>query len=277
MATKTADLRSLSGAHFGESGQAAGEVLARSVIPLAIYNNHRRPEHISTGILLRVDGRHFLATAGHAVVQTREQHLWAGFPEIKLQRVPALVREASRTNVLEVDALDIGLMPLPEKQLGEFTRGEFIDMDSLNVNELPDPRRDRAPDYLVYGYSAARSQIKVDPKEKVLHQISFHLRTYASPPATYRAEKLDPRRHLLLTHDPTDVIVGGQLRTTPKLHGVSGGAVVHCPPQGPPALVAMVIEHRKRRVIVATRIGYVIAFARHMITASSLFPTADGT
>ena len=53
-------LASLSGAAFADSGQAAGDILARSVIPLAVYNKYRRPEHVATGILLRVDGRHFV-------------------------------------------------------------------------------------------------------------------------------------------------------------------------------------------------------------------------
>ena len=96
MTTRTADFRSLSGAIFADSGQAAGELLSRSVITLSIYNDRRRPEYVATAILLRIDGRHLLATAGHAVVQTREQHLWTGFPGMKLQRIPALVRQASR-------------------------------------------------------------------------------------------------------------------------------------------------------------------------------------
>src|SRR5438094_7415863 len=96
-----ADLSSLSGAFFASSGTAASATLARSVITLAIYNERRRPEHRATGILLPIDGRHFLATAGHAVIQTRDRHVWAGFPGIKLQRVPALVRQASRVNHLQ--------------------------------------------------------------------------------------------------------------------------------------------------------------------------------
>lgn len=216
----------LSGAVFANSGSAAGEILARSVIPLSIYNGQRRPQHVATGILLRVDGYHFLVTAGHAVVQTREQHLFAGFEGIKLQRVPALPRQASRVNVLEVDDLDIGLLPLPASGLGEFTRGTFLELDSLNVNEFPDPRRERAPDYLVYGYSAARSQVRVDHKAKILHQTSFHLRTYASPMSSYIQHKLDPRRHLLLNHNPQDVLIDGQLRTMAQMKGVSGGAVI---------------------------------------------------
>jgi hypothetical protein len=263
----TADFDSVSGAVFADSGTAAGEVLARSVIPLSVYNANRRPEHVATGILLLVDGHHFLITAGHAVFQTRDQHLFAGFAGIKLQPVPALARQASRVNVLEVDDLDIGLMPLPTSKLGEFSRGAFLDEKSLNADEFPDPRRERAPDYLVYGYSAGRSQVKVDHRDKILHQISFHLRTYASPMSSYAEQKLNPRRHLLLNHDPKDVLIGGQLRTMPQMKGVSGGAVVHCPPNGKAALVAIVIEHHRRpRAIVSTRIGHVIAFARYMIS-----------
>jgi hypothetical protein len=200
--TMTADLRSLSGAIFADRGRAAGEILSRSVITLSICNERRRPEHIATGILLRIDGRHFLATAGHAVIQTRDQHLWAGFAGIKLQRVPALVRQASRINILQVDDLDIGLLPLPESQLGEFARADFIDLDSLDLNHLPDCQEERQPDYVVYGYSAGRSQVRVDHKAKILHQTSFHLRTYASPRAAYAREQLNPQQHLLLNHDP---------------------------------------------------------------------------
>ena len=89
-----------------------------------------------------------------------------------------------------------------------------------------------------------------------------------SPQAAYATERLNPQQHLLLNHDPKDVVMGGQLRTMRQMHGVSGGAVVHCPPHGPPALVAIVIEHRKSRVVVATRISYVVAFAEHMIATS---------
>jgi hypothetical protein len=269
MATRTADFSALSGAVLADSGKAAGEILARSVIPLSVYNRRQRPEHVATGTLLRVDGRHFLVTAGHAVVQTREQHLFAGFEGIKLQRVPALVRQASRVNVLQVDDLDIRLMPLPASKLGEFVRGEFLDVNSLNADHLPDLRRKRAPDYLVYGYSAGRSQLSVDHKARVLHQLSFHLRTYASPMDSYSKQKLDPRRHLVLNHDPKDVLIGGQLQTMPQMKGVSGGAVIHCPPDRKPALVAIVIEHHKdRRTIVSTRVSHVIEFARHMILNS---------
>lgn len=118
----TSPFDGLSGAVFADSGKAAGEILARSVIPLSVYNANRRPEHVANGILLQVDGYRFLVTAGHAVVQTREQHLYAGFPGIKLQRIPPVARQASRVNVLQVDDLDIGLMPFPASKIGEFSR-----------------------------------------------------------------------------------------------------------------------------------------------------------
>jgi hypothetical protein len=252
-----------------DGGLADVEVLSRSVLPLSIYDEHRRPVPQATGILLRVDGCHFLVTAGHAVIRTRERHLYAGFPDIALQRVPALVRQASRIDFLVEDDLDIGLLPLPSSKLGKFSSGTFLDMDSLYVSGPPDPWGDKSPDFLVYGFPVAASQVKIDRAAKFIRQTSFNLRTYASPASEYAKQRMTPQRHLLLNHDPKDVLVEGQLRTMPNMVGVSGGAVIYCPRNRRPALIAMVIEHhRTSRVIVATRIGHIIAFARHMIAAS---------
>ena len=123
----------MSGEAFADSGMRAGEALACFVIPLSVHNHHHRPEHVATGILMRIDGYHFIATAGHATVQTRTQHLFAGFDGMKLQRLPALVRQASRVDVLEVDDLDIGLMPWPPSNMSEFAGRESLEMNSLRL------------------------------------------------------------------------------------------------------------------------------------------------
>jgi hypothetical protein len=269
--TKTADWQSLLGLDPATNARAIGDALARSIVALSIYNEYRRPQRIATGILLRVDGHHFLATAGHAVLATLKHHLWAGFDGLKLQRVPALFRQASRIDVDKVDDLDIGLLPLPGSQLGEFARGEYIDLSSLDFNVPRSYKLSGAPDCIVCGYSAARKQAKVDSVAKVLHQNTFFLRTHVSPPTAYTIEQLDPARHLLLNHNSTDVTTG-TLKTTPKMHGVSGGGVIHWTRSSPPALVGIVTEHRKSNVIVATRIENAIVFARHMIKTSD--PTA---
>jgi hypothetical protein len=115
----------------------------------------------------------------------------------------------------------------------------------------------------------ARSQVRVDHKARVFHQISFQLATSAAASTKYSRERLNPLTHLLLDHDPKDVLVAGQIRTMVKMHGVSGGAVIHCSPSGVCALVGVVIEQRRRsRLIVATRMGPIVAFARQIASAS---------
>jgi hypothetical protein len=264
------NFNSLSAAFSSKDGLAAGSVLSRSVLTLCVYDLRGRPVRVGSCILLRVDGRLFVVTAGHVVLQTRDVHVYIGFPGTTLQRVPTLVRHASCvTGEPEVDELDLGLMPLQASKIDGFSSAVFLDVDSVDVDHVPDMQRQPAADYLVYGYSAARSQVKVDHRARVLHQTSFQLATSAAQMDKYSEEKIDPRNHLLLDHDRKDVLVGGQIRTMVQMNGVSGGAVIYYSPAGVAAVVGVVIEHRKsRRLIVATRMGPVLAIARKVISTS---------
>lgn len=161
--------------------------------------------------------------------------------------------------------LDVGVLVLPRGQLGTFQRHAFLAGTEIDLDDQPD---DQSFDsfYLVLGYAASRTQVRVSTAERRIHQHSFRCSTQPVDAAEYIQERMSESDHILLDFDHKEIRVEGRRASPPKLQGVSGGGIFHVSRKrmrGP--LVAIATENRRRsRLIVGTRIKHFLAMVREL-------------
>jgi hypothetical protein len=161
--------------------------------------------------------------------------------------------------------LDVGVLVLPQRQLGPFQQRAFLAGTEIDQNDRPDDEG-LASFYFVLGYSASRTQVKVSRAERHIRQRSFQCSTNPVDAAEYLQEKMSQTDHVLLDFDHKEIVAGGRRVNPPKLQGVSGGGIFHISretKQGP--LVAIGTRNRRNsRIIVGTRIKHFLAMVREL-------------
>jgi hypothetical protein len=192
--------------------------------------------------------------------------MYIGLPGGSLVPMPARAQRFSETDEGELDErLDLAVMPYGVSEEGG-SSCRFLGTESMELSHQVNPVRRALREYLVFGYSVARSQVQIDHHEKHIKQTSLQLTTSAAEPGKYLAHGLSSADQLVLDYDHERIDVDGSPTNMPQLQGVSGGGVFHLPIGGPARLVAVATEHLKpKRLIVATQVAHVVRLARHLI------------
>jgi hypothetical protein len=240
--------------------------LRESVAPLFIIDRGK-PDRIGSCVLIRLDSDFFAFTAAHVVRAAESAHFFVpsegrGGKLIPLPPYTAHLSSQGRDN-----DLDVGVLALKERQLGPFQRRVFPAGTQIDKNDRPDDQSLESL-YLVLGYSASRTQVKVSRTERQIHQQSFRCSTHPVLAAEYAQERMSPADHIRLDFDYKEIKVEGSRVSPPKLQGVSGGGIFHIsrkPRDGP--LVAIATQNRRTsRLIVGTRIKHFLAMVRELKT-----------
>jgi len=260
------DLRAILGeaaARKEKENQLLTERLQESVVPLFIYRDEQ-PDRIGSCVLVRLDSEFYAFTAAHVIRDAGSARLFAPSEGRggKLKLLPpctAHLRSAGGNN-----DLDVGVLALPARRLGAFQHHVFLAGAEIDQEDRPDDKDDLRSFYLVLGYSASRTQVKVSRTERRIHQQSFRLSTQPVDAAEYLHEHMSKSHHILPDFDHKEIRVEGRRATPPKLQGVSGGGIFQISRKamrGP--LVAIATENRQRsRLIVGTRIKHFLAIVR---------------
>ena len=260
------DLRAILGeaaARKEKENQLLTERLQESVVPLFIYRDGQ-PDRIGSCVLVRCDSEFYAFTAAHVIRDAGSARLFAPSDGRggKLKPLPpctAHLKSSGGNN-----DLDVGVLALPARRLGAFQHHVFLAGAEIDQEDLPDDQDDLRSFYLVLGYSASRTQVKVSRAERRIHQQSFRLSTQPVDAAEYLQEQMSKSHHILLDFDHKEIRVEGRRATPPKLQGVSGGGIFQISRKamrGP--LVAIATENRQRsRLIVGTRIKHFLAIVR---------------
>jgi len=253
-------------ARKSEEERILAERLQESVVPLFI-NRAGLPDRIGSCTLVRLDSEFYAFTAAHVVRDAGSATLFAPSEGKggKLQPLPPCTAHLKFSG--GHNDFDVGVLVLPTHQLGPFQRHAFLAGTEIDLDDQPDDQSVEAF-YLVLGYSASRTQVRVTKAERRIHQQSFRCSTQPVDAAEYIQERMSKSDHILLDFDHKEIRVEGRRASPPKLQGVSGGGIFHISRkrmQGP--LVAIATENRRRsRLIVGTRVKHFIAMVRELKT-----------
>ena len=161
--------------------------------------------------------------------------------------------------------LDVAVLVLPANNLRPFQQRVFLADTEIDQDDQPDAGGPFVF-YLVFGYSASRTQVKVSPADRKIEQKSLHVPSSPVSAGEYLQEEVSQSDHLLLNYDHKEIVIGGRRVCPPRLQGVSGGGVFYISRdtyQGP--LVAIATQNRRNsRLIVGTRVKHFLALARKL-------------
>jgi hypothetical protein len=203
--------------------QDLAERLTRTVLPLFLQDERKRPRPFASCVLVKVDGRFYAFTAGHVIEEVGASSLWAPALNGKLELLPCTSGFIKRKkNPLE--DLDMGLIPLHAGSLNAFAGYTFLDETGMDETGKASYALLRNY-YMVMGYPASSGQSKVDHPARKLNPRSFQLETNPPDADLYDQEKLDRAKHLLIDFDRDDIRIGGKKVSPPRLDGVSGGGI----------------------------------------------------
>jgi hypothetical protein len=244
-----------------EAKRLLAERLQESVVPLFVSNHSGPPDRIGSCVLVRVDSELYAFTAAHVIQEVGSAILLApsdpkGGTFLPLPQCTARLKSGG---------LDAAVLALPTRQLGPFQRHTFLAGNEIDFEDQPDAH-DIESFYFVLGYSASKTQVKVERDERRIHQQSFSCSTDPVAAAEYIQERISKSDHILLDFDHKEMSVQGRRRSPPKLQGVSGGGIFHIARKGMRGpLVAIATENRRRsRLIVGTRIKHFLAIVREL-------------
>ena len=236
--------------------------LRESVVPLFIGNDRGYPERIGSCVLARLDAEFFAFTAAHVIRASSGAPLFAPSEGCggKLLPLPPCTAHLSPSDCAE--DLDVAVLPLAPDRLGCFQRRVFLSGE-IDQRDQPD-EHDRSAFYFVMGYSASRTQVRVNRTQRRIHQRSFHCRTNPICAAEYVQERLSQADHIALDFDHEEIVIGKTPVTPPKLQGVSGGGIFHiCRETMLGPLVAIATQNRRGLgIIVGTRIKHFLQMVR---------------
>jgi hypothetical protein len=251
-------------ARRSEEKRLLAERLQESVAPLFISHGGGQPDRIGSCVLVRLDSEFFAFTAAHVISEAGMARLLAPSEGKggKLLPLPPCIAHLWTTG--GDNDLDVAVLALPSRQLGCFKQRVFLCGSEIDQDDRPDDQG-LASFYFVLGYSASRTQVKVDRvRRRHIDQRSFHYCTGPVSPAEYLEEELSQADHIALDFDHEQIVISGRRDTAPKLQGVSGGGIFHISrgtKHGP--LVAIATQNRRpSRLIVGTRIKHFLAIAR---------------
>ena len=258
-----------------EEERRLAERLQESVVPLFISESDGHPDRVGSCVLVRVDSDLFAFTAAHVIDAIGSARVLApsegrGGVLLPLPQCTAHLSPSRCDN-----DLDVAVLALPSHGLGPFERRVFLSGAEIDHNDEPDDRG-IASFYVVFGYSASRTQLKVARGERQILQQSFRCSTNPVDLAEYLQEEISQADHIALDFDHKEIVVRRKRQYPPMLQGVSGGGIFHISrstKQGP--LVAIATQNRRNaRLILGTRIRHFLSMIRELKTTSSpkVFP-----
>lgn len=198
-----------------------------STIQFFKFNDKENAKAFGTGVLVEVDGHHFVFTAGH-VIDKEEQNLWVPIGGDDLIRLGGqyLTNSSYKRNH---DDIDIGVIVLTDstvtslKNIYSFIPKEEITVDHEFVNRQ---------EYVVLGYPATKT--KANYKTNKLITTVFSYITGAGASSRYKRMNCNPDHRVLVHYDRRSVLnlKTGRTQQGPNSHGMSGCGLWHVPSQG---------------------------------------------
>lgn len=219
------------------------------------------PEHIGSGILIRIGDEHFMFTAAHVADFRSSGALYLGGESFPIRMFGTVTHTKPPHGDRLRDKVDAALIHLSEETTRHLQAHEFLSIGELDVASMP--RHDDY--YLVAGYPC--TQQRFVSNTGMIEALLYPFVAVSKLEASYTDISLDPNHHILLGFSKKEMWRRDRGRVTaPDLYGISGGGIWWLPDYtGPhcdwPRLHALAIEWHvdSRRQVLGTRISVLLS------------------
>jgi len=238
----------------------------KSVRPIYGSNEHRKPYHIGSCVLIEVGSSKYLVTAAHVIDHNEITTLYvSGGSDLIQIEAEALITKPSTGN-RDDDKLDFAILPLSTDIIEKIGTVAFIKESSI-LNTTP---KSKGKLYLALGFPNSKNKKVNNPDKKVTQNPFVYSSTLNSDSKIFSKVGATESQHYLLdfcskhSKDKNNNVVNS---IAPK--GASGGALFFIEGMNDPEsyrpntectgkLVGILIEnHKKQKVILATKISVV--------------------
>lgn len=225
-----------------------------------------RPEPYASGVLIKVEGNHFLLTAGHVVEDVNPEDVGVMINNTFFI-LEGEVKYARPSDSEQNDKIDLAVWELNDEVIDSLSaKYKFLEFQDIEY----DHQTTTEPKYLIVGFPVTRSKLNV--KTAKIKVAPFIFLTKQAEEKFY--ERLGFEKHSTLLLDyrkakiesfDTKLVLQG-----PKPQGISGCGLWYLPKlivnegqKVPVKLVGIMIEHHNQfNVVVATRIHVVTEILR---------------
>lgn len=186
--------------------------------PPIFLNSGKKPEPISSSILVKWNNGHFLVTAGHTLKNFEKNNI--GLISNRTFLRSAGYYFTTKTDTIENDKIDIGVYQLTNDFLNQLGTGySFYDLKSFDIDLLNTDE----DEYLIVGYPISRTKIR--PDKNVIEMRPFlYLTNLNNNPELYDKTKTKSQTNLLLNYDRNRLrdLIPDNLVQGPEPNGLSG-------------------------------------------------------
>jgi hypothetical protein len=240
---------------------SAGAALLPSVCPLAVPDDAGLElVHAGCAVLTWYRSTRYLLSAAHVVEACPNRQYYIG-TRTGWREIEGSWRVNSPNGLpREKDAIDLAYKPVTADFAESLDGCRFLSANEQTTNELVTFTPPHRSKYLVLGYPTNRFRFIRHSNSTVPESLGFS--TTIASPAQYVQAKLSPGNSIVLEYEWKAVIGDTGLQRSPKLDGISGGAIFRFPiiegtgDLSIPQLVGITVEERRQdRLLVGTRLG----------------------
>ena len=186
------------------------------------------PDFVGSGVLLRIEGKDYIATAAHVIAELPNE---VGIAVVKdmikgCKAQPSRIFAAKQSDGHYKEGLDLALLCVTGNYR-QFINEEGMSFFDLDANNPP-PVTDVC---IVSGFPAKKNYYDVRKKRYAETCGSYHIQSFMDDPERVRAIGGDPEFHFALKMnkrgDFCDGITNKPIPELFDLHGMSGGGVWH--------------------------------------------------
>jgi hypothetical protein len=215
------------------------------------------PEHIGSGVLVRVGPERFLFTAAHVADFRKKGQLYIGGESYPIRLSGNVFHTVAPAGDRARDPIDAAVVHLSSDVVANLGDHEFLDIGELDIGSAS-----RVDDYfLVAGFPCTKQRFV--QQESTIEAFLYPFVALSKQSHSYKAEALDDEHHILLSFNKKEMWRRDLGRVTaPNPYGISGGGIWWLPEYtgrtlGMPRLHALATEWHtgSRRQILGTRVG----------------------
>ena len=229
-------------------------------------NENIVPEANASGVLLFIDGQHFLITAGHILEDHKPEDIGIMIGNV-FNILNGLVKYVRPSTSELADKIDIAVWRLDEEVAETLkTSYKFLPFERIDYNH----KIDSDPKYLFVGFPWKKTKPNYKERKLLVEPLIFL--TKESKRSEYKRLKYERHLNLLLDYRQKKVkdFSTGNIQQQTSPQGISGCGVWYIPKflnpfQGVPdfKLVGQIIEQTKEKtILIATRIHLVTEVLR---------------
>ena len=219
------------------------------------------PQHVGSGVLLRIGEEKFMFTAAHVADFRLKGQLYLGGESFPIRMSGTVTHTRPPQDDRLRDKLDAAVIHLSEEVTGHLREHEFLEI--AEVDAASGPRHDDF--FLVAGFPCTKQRFV--PNGSTIEALLYPFVAVSKLGSSYDSESLNADYHVLLGFNKKEMWRRDLGRVTaPDLYGISGGGIWWLPEYDgpdarPPKLHAIAIEWHsgRQRQVLGTRVHVLLS------------------